>query len=90
MRVDLFLKVSRLVPRRTVAQQLCESGAVKLNNAAVKSSHEVREGDLLSVRTRSRITTCRVLKIPGRSLSKADASTLYETISTESADNRLL
>ena len=83
MRLDLFLKQSRLVPRRTVAQQLCEAGAVTVNDATAKSSREVRIGDILSIRLHGQIKTIRVLTVPTRPPSKAQAATLYEIVSEE-------
>jgi ribosomal 50S subunit-recycling heat shock protein len=84
MRLDIFLKLSRLVPRRTLAQEMCEAGAVKVNGLRAKSAHEVREGDLLSIRQRGRMTTVRVVKVPSKPPSKREAQALYETISVES------
>ncbi len=66
--------------RRTLAQQMCEAGAVSLNGTPAKSSREVRVGDTLAIRQRGRITTARVLDVPARPPSKAQASTLYEII----------
>ena len=86
MRLDLFLKVSRLVTRRTLAQEMCEAGAVKINGARVKSSHTVRAGDRIAIRKRGRITTVRVAEVPSRPPSKAEAASLYETISVETYD----
>jgi len=85
MRLDIFLKLSRLVPRRTLAQDMCEAGVVKVNGLQAKSAHEVRERDLLSFRQRGRVTTVRVLNVPSRPPSKREAPSLYETISVESA-----
>jgi ribosomal 50S subunit-recycling heat shock protein len=87
MRLDIFLKLSRLVPRRTLAQEMCEAGAVKVNGLRAKSAREVRVGDLISIRQRSRITTVRVVDVPLRPPSKREAPSLYETISTESANH---
>lgn len=86
MRIDIFLKLSRLVPRRTLAQQMCEAGAVKVNSTAAKSAREVKVGDLVAIRQRGRLTTVRVLEIPAKPPSKAQATTLYETVSVESYD----
>jgi ribosomal 50S subunit-recycling heat shock protein len=83
MRLDLFLKFSRLEPRRTLAQQMCEAGAIHINGAKGKSAREVRTGDLIALRRRGRITTVRVTNIPVKPPSKAQASTMYETISVE-------
>jgi ribosomal 50S subunit-recycling heat shock protein len=86
MRLDLFLKLSRLVPRRTIAQQMCEAGAVRLNGTPAKSAREVRVGDEIAIRQRGRITTVRVVEVPLRPPSKAQAAKLYETIGIESYD----
>jgi ribosomal 50S subunit-recycling heat shock protein len=82
MRLDQFLRASRLVVRRTVAQELCEAGAVSVNGAAARSSRTVREGDEISVRRRDRALTVRVLKVPQtKQVSRADASSFYEIVS---------
>jgi ribosomal 50S subunit-recycling heat shock protein len=86
MRLDVFLKLSRLEPRRTLAQQLCESGAVKLNGARAKSSREVHEGDTLSIRRRSRVTLVRIVRIPSKAPAKAEAASLYEIVKVEALD----
>src|ERR671921_486406 len=82
MRLDQFLRASRLVVRRTVAQELCEAGAVSVNGAAARSSRTVREGDEISVRRRERALTVRVLTVPQtKQVSRADAPSLYEIVS---------
>ena len=83
MRLDIFLKLSRLEPRRTLAQKMCEAGAVTVNGLRAKSAHEVREADLISVRRRGRITTVRVVKVPTKPPSKRDAESLYETVGVQ-------
>jgi len=87
MRLDLFLKLSRIVARRTLAQEMCEAGAVKVNGLRAKSAHEVRESNLISIRHRGQITTVRVLTIPSKQTSKREAPSLYETISVESVES---
>jgi ribosomal 50S subunit-recycling heat shock protein len=89
MRLDIFLKLSRLIPRRTLAQEMCEAGAVKLNDGKAKSSREVRVGDKIAVKQRGRITTVRVLEIPLRPPSKALAATLYELLAVENYEDEL-
>ena len=61
----------------------CEAGAVKLNGSRAKSSREVREGDVLSIRGHERVTTVRVVKVPTKPPSKREAASLYELISVE-------
>jgi ribosomal 50S subunit-recycling heat shock protein len=86
MRLDVFLKLSRLEPRRTLAQQMCEAGAIQVNGAKAKSAREVRNGDVIALRRRGRITTVRVAEIPTKPPSKAQAALLYETLGIESYD----
>ena len=82
MRLDLFLRASRLVLRRAVAQELCEAGAVTVNGAAARASRAVREGDEVTVRRRGRALTVRVLSLPqARQVSRHDAPSLYEVLS---------
>ena len=82
MRLDQYLRASRLVLRRTVAQELCEAGAVFVNGAAARSSRAVREGDELTIRRRERALTVRVLSLPQtKQVSRADAPSLYEVVS---------
>ena len=84
MRLDLFLKASRLCPRRSIAQKLCDAGLVSLNGKAAKSAHGVKPEDEMTIRIRSRLLTVRVNAIPlGRSVSKTDAATLYQVINDE-------
>ena len=95
MRLDLFLKASRLCPRRSVAQELCERGAVQINGVPAKSSRTVHVGDEISLRRRNRLLTLRVLVVPGtRQTSRREAPDLYEilsdtTLSAEPLDEQL-
>lgn len=82
MRLDLFLKSSRLCPRRTVAQELCDAGLVLLNGRTAKSAHSVKTGDEITIRRRDRETTVRILIAPVTSnVSRRDASQLVEVVS---------
>jgi ribosomal 50S subunit-recycling heat shock protein len=82
MRLDLFLKASRLCPRRSLAQELCERGAVLINGTHAKSSRTVHVGDEISMRRRNRLLTLRVLVVPDtRQTSRRDAPALFETLS---------
>ena len=81
MRLDLFLKLSRLCPRRSLAQQLCDAGFVLLNGRPAKPAHPVKPGDRITVRRQDRETVVRVLTVPaGRSVARRDANSLVETI----------
>ena len=84
MRLDLFLKSSRLCARRTVAQQLCEASLVSVNGNPGKSSTAVKPGDEIAIRRRDRVTTIQVLSLPNsRQTSRSQAATLYEIVSEE-------
>ena len=82
MRLDLFLKISRLCPRRTLAQELCDAGLVLLNGRTAKSGHSVKAGDEITIRRRDREMTARVLIAPATSnVSRRDSSQLVEVVS---------
>ena len=82
MRLDLFLKVSRLCPRRSLAQELCDAGFVLLNGKAAKSAHAVKAGDEITIRRRDREVVAHVLKEPAaRNVSRRDADQLVEILS---------
>ncbi|MDT7604431.1 MAG: hypothetical protein QOF61_2428 [Acidobacteriota bacterium] len=84
MRLDQFLRASRLVLRRTLAQEMCEAGAVEVNGALARSSRTVRAGDEIALRRRDRVLTVRVLNVPtARNVSKAESASLYEIIKDE-------
>jgi ribosomal 50S subunit-recycling heat shock protein len=85
MRLDLFLKASRLCLRRTVAQQLCDAGLATLNGLPAKSAHAVKPGDEIILRRRDRVLRIRVLALPAtRQTSPQQAAVLYEKLSEES------
>jgi ribosomal 50S subunit-recycling heat shock protein len=81
MRLDQYLRASRLVLRRTVAQELCEAGAVSVNDVPARSSRAVHPGDRIAIRRRERVLTVRVNSVPDtKQISRADAPTLYEIL----------
>lgn len=80
MRLDKYLKVSRLVKRRTIAAELCQGGHVKVNGKAAKPSLEVKQEDLLQIRFGNRQLTAKVLLVPEKSVPAQAAATLYEMI----------
>ena len=84
MRLDLFLKLSRLCSGRSLAQKLCDAGLVSINGKTAKSAHTVKPDDEIVVRVRNRLLTVRVNSIPtARSVSKTAAVSLYTTINDE-------
>ena len=83
MRLDLFLKLSRLVIRRTVAAEICRAGAILVNDLPAKAGREIKVGDKLTLRRRGQKLSVRVALIPTGNVSKAIAPTLYEILSSE-------
>jgi ribosomal 50S subunit-recycling heat shock protein len=78
MRLDLYLKLSRLVPRRTGAKELCDAGDVSVNGLAAKAGREVHPGDRLTLRLPSRELAVEIVALPaGRSVAKAAARELF-------------
>lgn len=80
MRLDKFLKVSRLIKRRTVANEACDSGRVSANGRVVKASYDVKPGDELTIVFGAKPLSIRVLDVKD-TVAKNDAQTLYEVIS---------
>lgn len=81
MRLDLYLKISRLVPRRTGAKVLCDAGEVTVNGQEAKAGREVRPGDRITLLLPTREITVEVLALPlGKSMAKAAARELFQVI----------
>lgn len=76
MRLDKYLKISRLIKRRTVACEACEQGKVTLNGKVAKPSADVKEGDEIAVTFGEKTVKVRVVQVTEHAL-KADASDLY-------------
>jgi len=84
MRLDLFLKTSRLIQRRSLAQEFCDAGLIKVNGAAAKSSKDVAAGDEIEIKRRNRRTTLRINALPAsKQVAKAQAGELYEILGDE-------
>lgn len=82
MRLDLFLKASRLVPRRTVARQLCDAGRIHVNGVAAKASKDVNAGDEIRLDRGSRQTAVRIRELPtNKQVSRAGAPLLFDVLS---------
>lgn len=79
MRLDKWLKISRLIKRRTVANEACDAGRVTANDKTVKASYEVKPGDILEMRFGEKVTRVRVLSTQ-EIVSKADAAGMYEEV----------
>ena len=80
MRLDAFLKVSRLVKRRSVAKDLCDAGGVRVGGAKAKPGRELKAGDVLSVRLKRRRVVVEVVEIPRGNVPKERAHELYRII----------
>ena len=80
MRLDKFLKVSRLIKRRTIAKQMCEGGRIKLNGRVAKSSSKVREDDEIVLSFGNRSLKVKVLNVPEGNVSAKEASSLYDVL----------
>lgn len=79
MRLDKYLKVSRIIKRRTVAKEACEKGMVQINDKVAKSSSEVKVGDILTLTFGEKVVKYRIIEIREHVL-KNDAKELYESI----------
>lgn len=79
MRIDKYLKVSRLIKRRTLAQQACAGGMIMVNDKKAKSSTDVKIGDTISIDIRGYHKMVKVLEIKDTTI-KAEADSLYETL----------
>jgi len=88
IRLDLFLKLSRLIVRRSLAQEVCDHGGITVNGVIAKSSRLIRPGDLIQWRQRHKVTAVRVAQIPRIRPGKADAAALYVAANIEDAQRR--
>lgn len=80
MRIDKFLKISRILKRRTVAQEACGAGKVLINGKEVKPAHPVKIGDEVELLYASSSLKFRILNIK-ETVKKDEAASLYEIIS---------
>jgi ribosomal 50S subunit-recycling heat shock protein len=80
MRLDKFLKVSRLIKRRTVANDVSEQGRVLINGNPAKPAKQVNTGDILTILFSGGELTVKILKVPSGNISVQQASELYEII----------
>lgn len=79
MRIDKFLKVARIIKRRTVANEACDGGRVMLNGRTAKASAEVKPGDILEISFGGNQMKIKVLSV-SEHVKKEDAAGMYETI----------
>ena len=80
MRLDKFLKVSRLIKRRTVANEVSDTGRVFVNGNSAKPSKQLKIGDEIKIEYANRILKVKILKIPEGNVSVQEAPALYEIV----------
>ena len=79
MRLDKYLKVSRLIKRRTVANDACDAGKVIVNGKIARASYDVKEGDVIEITLGARSVKVRVTAVK-ETVRKEDASGMYEAV----------
>ena len=80
MRLDKFLKVSRLIKRRTVANDVSDQGRVLVNGNPAKPSKQLKIGDIIEIGHFNKSVRVKVVKIPEKAVTAQEADTLYEVI----------
>ncbi len=79
MRLDNYLKISRLIKRRTVANEACDAGRVLANGKPARASYEVKEGDVLEIHMGERVLKAQVLSV-AEYAKKGEAPSLYRML----------
>ena len=82
MRIDKYLKVCRIIKRRTLAKEVTESERILVNNKVVKPSYQVKINDLITIEFGNKDVTVRVLSVDEYT-KKQDANTMYELVSEQ-------
>jgi ribosomal 50S subunit-recycling heat shock protein len=86
MRLDKFLKISRIIKRRSVAKEVADKGRIQINGTLAKSSSSVKVGDTLKIQFGNRILEVKVNELH-ESTKKEDAAKMYEILSEKRVDN---
>ncbi len=79
MRLDKYLKVSRLIKRRTVANEACDAGKITVNGKVARASYDVKVGDVIEITLGSRSVKVKVTEVK-EVVRKEDAATMYEAV----------
>lgn len=79
MRLDKYLKVSRLIKRRTVANEVCDAKRVTVNGKIARASYDVKVGDVIEISMGQNVTRARVLNV-AETVRKEDAAAMYEIL----------
>ena len=82
MSLDKYLKVSRIIKRRTVAKEVCESGRITINNKVAKPSTKIKEGDIIEITFANRKLKAQIVNI-AEHVRKEDAKEMYIIIEGE-------
>lgn len=80
MRLDKFLKVSRLIKRRTVANEVSDMGRVLINGNSSKPAKQIKENDIITIEYANRTVKAQILKVPTTNVSIQEAPSLYKLI----------
>lgn len=80
MRLDKYLKVSRIIKRRTVAKEVCENSRVSINGKIAKPSTTVKEDDIIEIQFANQLLKAKIINIAAH-VSKEDAKKMYEILS---------
>ena len=84
MRLDKYLKVSRIIKRRTVANEACSGGSVTLNGKVAKPGAEVKPGDIMTIRFGDHLGRYEILAVPG-TVRKEGAAEIYRVLEEDAA-----
>lgn len=79
MRLDKYLKVSRLIKRRTIANEACDAGKVSVNGKEARASYDVKVGDVIEITLGSRSVKVKVTQVKAV-VRKEEADTMYEAV----------
>ena len=84
--MDKYLKLTRLLKRRTQAKELCDEGRIQINQRVAKASSQIKIGQIISIDFRKRKVTFEVIDIPEGNIRKNQADTLYRILKIEEKD----
>ncbi len=79
MRIDKYLKVSRIIKRRTVANEVCDAGKVSVNGKVVRASYDVKVGDVIEINFDTRSIKVKVVSV-AETVRKEDAANMYTSV----------
>lgn len=79
MRIDKYLKVSRIIKRRSVANEVCDAGKVAVNGKVVRASYDVKVGDIIEITFDTRSIKVQVVSVQ-EVIRKEDAATMYTSV----------